>query len=124
MRRTISLLLALVLVCVPSIARADSPLVPNSPVMLAGPFGVGGTISAIYPSDDQGLTASFEWFADGVRIPDASNSSLMLLSEQVGKVVSARITLRKSGFSDLVVEAPGARVFSELPSGGGMSWGG
>lgn len=124
MRRFISFLLALALIGTPSVAKADAPLVANSPVMLVGSFGVGATISALYPSDDQSIAASFEWYADGARITTAQTATLALGSDLADKVVSAKVTLSKNGFADLVVEASGARVFSSLPTtGGAMTYG-
>lgn len=124
MRRVISFILALALIGAPSVARADAPLVANSPVMITGSFGLGATISAIYPTDDQSLTAAFEWYADGTRIVSAQSPTLLLSAELVGKVVTAKITLSKAGFANLVVDAPGARVHGSLPSGGGgMTYG-
>ena len=124
MRRVISFLLALALIGTPSVARADAPLIANSPVMLVGSFGVGATISALYPSDNQSIAASFEWYADGSLISAAQSANLALGSDLAGKVVSAKVTLSKSGFADLIVDAPGARVFSSVPQGGGtMTYG-
>ena len=120
MRRFISFLLAIALIGVPAVARADAPLVANSPVMVVGSFGVGSTISALYPTDDQALTASFEWYADGSKLASISTSTLLLGTDLVGKLVTAKVTLSKNGFVDLVLDLPGARVFGSLPANGGM----
>ena len=111
MRRVISLVLALVLLASPNVALANSSVTANSPVLLTGSFGVGGTLTALYPADDPSISASFEWFTNGTKINSAQNSTFLLTSDLVGTTVSARITLRKTGLTDLVVDAAGARVF-------------
>lgn len=124
MRRVISLVLALVLLASPNVALANSSVTANSPVLLTGSFGVGGTVTALYPADDPSISASFEWFTNGTKINSAQSATFLLTSDLVGTTVSARITLRKTGLTDLVVEAAGARVFTSLPtSGGNMGWG-
>ena len=124
MRRIISLVLALVLLGTPNVALANSSVTANSPVLLTGSFGVGGTITALYPTDDPAISASFEWFANGTKINSAQSATFVLTSDLVGTTVSARITLRKSGLNDLVVDAAGARVFASLPiSSGNTGWG-
>ena len=124
MRRVISLVLTLVLLASPNVALANSSVTANSPVLLTGSFGVGGTITALYPTDDPSISASFEWFTNGTKINSAQNSTFLLTSDLVGTTVSARITLRKTGLTDLVVDAAGARVFESLPiSSGNTGWG-
>lgn len=124
MRKIFSFLITLALIGPPTAAFADSPLVANTPVRLVGSFGAGATVSAIYPQDDQTITPSFEWFADGASIAGAQTANLALGNDLVGKVVSARVTLRKTGFTNLVSDVPGARVFASLPTGGGtMTYG-
>ena len=124
MRRVISLVLALVLLASPNVALANSSVTANSPVLITGSFGVGGTLTALYPTDDPSISATFEWFTNGTKINSAQSATLLLGADLVGTTVTARITLRKTGLTDLVVEAAGARVFSALPtSGGNMGWG-
>lgn len=124
MRRFISLVLALVLLASPNVALANSSVTANSPVLLTGSFGVGGTITALYPTDDPAISASFEWFTNGTKINSAQSATFLLTSDLVGTTVSARITLRKTGLNDLVVDAAGARVFESLPiSSGNTGWG-
>ena len=124
MRNILAILLTLALVSAPTAALADTPVVPITPVTLAGSFGVGATVSAIYPQDDQTVTPSFEWFADGIKIDAAQSSTLLLGNDLIGKRISAKVTLSKTGFANLVVDVPGARVFATLPtsSGGSMTW--
>lgn len=124
MRRVISLVLALILLASPNVALANSSVTANSPVLLTGSFGVGGTLTALYPADDPSISASFEWFTNGTKINSAQNATFLLTSDLVGTTVSARITLRKTGLTDLVVDAAGARVFESLPiSSGNTGWG-
>ena len=124
MRRVISLVLALVLLASPNVALASSSVTANSPVLITGSFGVGGTLTALYPTDDPSISATFEWFTNGTKINSAQSATLLLGADLVGTTVSARITLRKTGLTDLVVEATGARVFESLPvSSGNSGWG-
>jgi hypothetical protein len=108
----------------PNVALANSSVTANSPVLLTGSFGLGGTLTALYPNDDPSISASFEWFTNGTKINSAQSATLLLGADLVGTTVSARITLRKTGLADLVVEAAGARVFESLPvSSGNSGWG-
>jgi hypothetical protein len=92
--------------------------------LITGSFGVGGTLTALYPTDDPSISATFEWFTNGTKINSAQSATLLLGADLVGTTVSARITLRKTGLTDLVVEAAGASVFASLPvSSGNSGWG-
>ena len=124
MRNILAILLSLALVSAPTAALADTPVVPITPVTLAGSFGAGATLSAIYPQDDQTVSSSFEWFADGAKIDSAQSSTLLLGNDLIGKRISAKVTLSKTGFANVVVDVEGARVFATLPtsSGGSMTW--
>jgi hypothetical protein len=123
MRRILTIILALSLLAAPGVAHADSKVVPSSPVVITGSFGANAVLTLLYPQDDPGVTAVFEWFADGTKISGAQGPTLSLAPELVGQTVSARVTLRKTGFSDHVVDIPGAKVFSSLPiSSGRMGW--
>ncbi len=120
MRKFYSALIALALLASPTIAVADSKIEPTSPVLLTGLFGAGATITAIYPSADASISASFEWFADGAKITSAQSAKLFLSNDLVGKTVSAKVTLKKAGATDLVIDAVGAKIFNSLPTGGGQ----
>jgi hypothetical protein len=127
----IAILLATVLVSPVSVSAA-APIIrlevaqyePSTPVLLAGYFGLGGTVTAIYPSEDSAVSATFEWFADAVKLETEQSVTLNLTAAHVGKVISARITLSKAGFANRVIAAAGATVFGSLPNGSGnMTWG-
>lgn len=90
----------------------------TTPLLIVGSYGVGGLVRAIYPSSDPTISSSFEWFADGQLLPLATSSQLAITAEFVGKRVSARITLRKPDFEDLVVSVQGAIVHNGLPTSG------
>jgi hypothetical protein len=123
MRRILSVLLAFSLLAAPTVAVAESKFVPSSPVLLVGSFGANATLTALYPKDDPLVTASVEWFANGAKLSSAQGSTLYLASELVGQTVSAKVTLRKAGFTDFVVDSPGAKVFDSLPTSfGKMNW--
>jgi len=126
----IAILLATVLVSPVSVSA--TPIIrlevtqyePSTPVLLAGYFGLGGTVTAIYPSEDSAVSATFEWFADAVKLETEQSVTLNLTAAHVGKVISARITLSKAGFANRVIAAAGATVFGSLPNGSGnMTWG-
>jgi hypothetical protein len=92
-------------------------------VLLVGSFGANATLTALYPKDDPLVSASVEWFANGTKLASAQGSTLYLASELVGQTVSAKVTLRKAGFTDFVVDSPGAKVFDSLPTSfGKMNW--
>jgi hypothetical protein len=95
----------------------------TTPLLIVGSYGVGGLVRAIYPSSDPTISSSFEWFADGQLLPLATSSQLAITAEFVGKRASARITLRKPDFEDLVVSVQGVIVHNGLPtSGSNMSY--
>ncbi|WP_296648464.1 hypothetical protein, partial [Rhodoluna sp.] len=96
---------------------------PNMPVTIVGQYGVGGTLAAVYPSDDPTVTATFEWFADQIKIESIQSSTFYLTSAQLGKVISARITLNKNGYEHSIVTATGSKVFAGVPdSFGSMTY--
>ena len=132
--RSLSTLIAIVLAMVlttpasvsatPIIRLEVAQYEPSTPVLLAGYFGLGGTVTAIYPSEDTSVSATFEWFADAVKLETEQSVTLNLTAAHVGKVISARITLSKAGFANRVIVAAGATVFGSLPNGSGnMTWG-
>jgi hypothetical protein len=97
---------------------------PSTPVLLIGSFGAGGSVSVAYPSDDVTVSASFEWFADSVKLVSEQSVTLNLSAGHVGKVISAKVTLSKAGFANRVITLTGATVFASTPtSGGNMGWG-
>jgi hypothetical protein len=105
--------------------QTDEPtqINPTTPVLIVGSYGVGGEIRAIYPSADATIRTSFEWFADQQKLPQQTSSRLSLTEALVGKVISAKITLRKRDFANLVVNAQGAIVHNGLPvSSGSMGY--
>lgn len=132
--RGLSTLIAIVLATVlaaPVAVSAATPIIrlevaqyePNTPVLLAGSFGSGGTVTVIYPSEDLAVSATFEWFADSVKLETEQSVRLNLTAAHVGKVISARITLSKAGFANRVFAVAGATVFGSLPnSSGNMTW--
>lgn len=92
---------------------------PNTPVVIVGSYGVGETIRAVYPSDDASVSASFEWFADANKLQGEHSSTLALNSTHIGKVISAKISLIKSGLASKEVLATGAKVLGIKPTSGG-----
>ena len=103
----------------PIIRTEPAAYSPNTPVLIVGSFGVGATISAIYPRDDAAVSASFEWFADSTKLQGEQTSSLTLTSAHIGKVISAKIVLTKSGLAATEVIATGAKVFGSIPNSSG-----
>jgi hypothetical protein len=103
----------------PIIRAETAEYSPNTPVVIVGSYGVGETIRAIYPSDDATVSASFEWFADTNKLQGEQSSTLALTSAHIGRVISAKITLSKSGLASKEVVAPGAKVLGTKPTSGG-----
>jgi hypothetical protein len=97
---------------------------PSTPVLLTGSFGAGGSVSVAYPSDDVAVSASFEWFADAVKLTAEQSATLSLTVAHVGKVISAKVTLVKAGFANKIITLTGATVFGSIPAPtGNMGWG-
>lgn len=124
------LLLAVVLVlalAAPAGMASAAPIIraetaeysPNTPVVIVGSYGVGETIRAIYPSDDASVSASFEWFADANKLQGEQSSTLALTSVHIGKVISAKVLLSKSGMASKEMVATGAKVLGIKPASGG-----
>ena len=103
----------------PIIRAETAEYSPNTPVVIVGSYGVGATISAIYPRDDATVSASFEWFADSSKLQSEQSSTLALTSAHIGKVISAKITLSKLGLASKEVTASGAKVFATVPTSSG-----
>lgn len=103
----------------PIIRSETAEYSPNTPVVIVGSYGVGETIRAIYPSDDATVSASFEWYADTNKLQGEQSSTLALTSAHIGKVISAKITLSKSGLASKEVVATGAKVLGIKPTSGG-----
>ena len=102
------------------IIRADTAeYSPTTPIVIVGSYGVGETIRAVYPSDDASVSASFEWFADTNKLQGERSATLALNSTHIGKVISAKIMLSKSGLASKDVVATGARVLGIKPTSGG-----
>lgn len=103
----------------PIIRSETAEYSPNTPVVIVGSYGVGETIRAIYPSDDATVSASFEWFADTNKLQGEQSATLVLTSAHIGKVISAKITLSRSGLASKEVVSTGAKVLGIKPTSGG-----
>ena len=103
----------------PIIRAETTEYSPNTPVVIVGSYGVGETIRAIYPSDDASVSASFEWFADANKLQGEQSSTLTLTSVHIGKVISAKVLLSKSGIASKEIVATGAKVLGIKPASGG-----
>ena len=123
-RSRLTLIAALLFAMVAAPVSAEAAeFEPNMPITIVGQYGVGATIAAIYPSDDVSINATFEWFADGVKLDSVQSATLSLTSAHLGKVISAKVTLRKNGFADRVFSATGEKVFQATPdSFGNMTY--
>lgn len=121
-RLTLVAILLVSMVAAPISAQAAG-FEPNMPITIVGQYGVGGTIAAVYPSDDPTVSATFEWFADSVKIESIQSATLFLTNAQLGKIISAKITLHKNGYENRVVTATGSKVFAGVPdSYGNMTY--
>ena len=80
---------------------------------ISGSLVVGQTLTASKgtwnPSD---VTVTYQWFADGAPILDATQSTLVLTSSHVGKPIQVEVTPSKSGYQEMgsVSSAPTAVV--------------
>lgn len=118
MKKLVSVLASLVIAFLPGVAQAKTlPSVStNSPVVIAGSFASGGALRIAYDDSDSGINSTVEWFASGAKIVGAAGRTLILDSDSVGKAISAKVTLRKTGFKDTLVTVSGLTVTSELPT--------
>ncbi len=123
-RSRLTLIAALLVALVASpISAQAAEFEPDMPVTIVGQYGVGATIAAIYPSDDVSVNATFEWFADGVKLDSVQSANLTLSNAHLGKVISAKVTLRKNGFAERVFSSTGEKVFQATPdSYGNMTY--
>ena len=86
-----------------SVAYADADvvelgdLVAGVPVV-SGAALFGKTVKAGTGSWTAGTALSFQWFADGQLIPEASKSSLYLGSSLLGKTIQVRVSGSKEGY--------------------------
>ena len=124
MKRVISIVLALLLLAAPAPAFAETKIEPNSPIVLVGSFAVGSSVSVLYPVNEPSIATTFQWFANEVPIASANGSSIAITQDLLSKVLSAKVTLKKQGSSDVEIQLKGAKVFSSAPSGGTMGWNG
>ena len=123
-RLVATLLVAVTLLCFASPATADqTEILATTPVAIVGRYAPGGTIRAIFPTDD-GVSATFSWRSNGETIQEGSASNLLLSEAEVGATISATITLHKAGLPDRVFETAGEVVASSMPDAtGSMGWG-
>ncbi|MCX8530185.1 MAG: hypothetical protein ORN27_08995 [Rhodoluna sp.] len=111
---------SLVLLCLSTPAVAAAPEIQlNTPVVIVGNYGVGGSAQAVLPSDDPSISSTVLWKADGSPIDNGGATTLSLTNDLSGKVISATITLHQEAHADKVVEATGETVFGEIPSSPG-----
>ena len=122
MKRLAGLVIAILLIVDPAVSASAAlkPIKLSSPIVIAGSFASGGTLKVTY--DNTGFNEpSVEWFATGtdkiaMKISGETTSTLYLTGDQIGKVITAKATLRKPGFKDTIFSLTGLRVFSALPT--------
>jgi hypothetical protein len=122
MKRLLGLIIAILLIVDPAVSASAAlkTIKLSSPIVIAGSFASGGTLKITY--DNTGFSEpSVEWFATGLdRIPmkisGETTSTLLLTRDQIGKVITAKATLKKPGFRDTTFSLTGPKVFSALPS--------
>lgn len=95
-------------------------IINHEPPFVIGNLWVGALLEFEVDSwSPSGLTYTYQWFADGVAIPGATNRALKLTSAQLGKRISVAVTASKEGAESLTVtskltrEAVGAQPVVE-----------
>ncbi|MEY4300956.1 MAG: hypothetical protein RJA30_107 [Actinomycetota bacterium] len=89
--------------CQRSFALSTKPLVTGNKY-------VGSTLTAVAGSWDSLAELSYQWFANGTAIGQATSSTLVLAAGQLGKNVTVKVTGSKSGYASVVVESDAYRV--------------
>jgi len=70
-----------------------------------GTAGIGETLTIGQGQyTETGVTEAYQWYADGVPVPGATSSSLVVAYAQTGKDLTVRVTASKPGFGSLVRE--------------------
>lgn len=81
---------------------------------------VGETLTATASSTTDGASLAYEWLADGVAIPGATESALVLAVEQVGTRISVRVTASAVGYLPTTTTSPASDVVAPAEPEPGM----
>jgi hypothetical protein len=88
----------------------------SSPPTISGTGLVGSTLQATAPTWDQpGVTATYAWLRDGVAISGQTGLTYTVLSTDVGKVLTWRVTGKKTGYADAVLTSNGITGVNVAP---------
>lgn len=72
----------------------------TAPPVVSGEPTVDSTLTALPGTwEPGGTTKHYQWLADGVEVPGATDATLTLGPELVGKALSVRVTARKYGYT-------------------------
>lgn len=79
----------------------------TDPIRLQGSPSLGGTLTVgDGTTSPTGVTRTYRWFRDGVKIPGATGKSYEVKLGDLGKRITARTALRRSGWEKAVVDVP------------------
>jgi hypothetical protein len=103
------------------VEAAPTP-VPPAPVatalpVVAGNPAVGRTLTATPGAWDQnGLTYAYQWLRDGVPVPGATSSKLVLGAADVGHRMAVQVTASRAGAAPGVARSAETRPVTKAPS--------
>jgi hypothetical protein len=86
----------------------------KSPKM-SGQVQVGETITAVVDTSDPGISYTYQWRRDGVDVEGATSASFTLGTEDVNKIIYARILASKRGYSSVFVQTPEVQIRLYMP---------
>ncbi|GAA2234683.1 hypothetical protein GCM10010401_03120 [Rarobacter faecitabidus] len=75
-------------------------LTTNAQATIAGTFATDQVLTATAGQYVPTATETYEWLADGASIPEATGSNYQIKAEDVGKVISLRVTATRNGYED------------------------
>jgi hypothetical protein len=72
---------------------------------ITGSVVTGKTLKAVPGAWPAGTAFSYQWYQNGVAIPKATSSNLLLSAATAGKKISVKVTGKKSGYSSKAVQS-------------------
>ncbi len=78
---------------------------PVPSIQINGTAAVGNALTVTANTTDPLIKTSYQWTRDGVAIPKATRSNYTLTGSDVGRLLTAQLTLVKVGFNNIVASA-------------------
>ncbi len=88
----------------------------STPPSISGTGLVGSTLQATAPTWNQtGVTTTFAWLRDGVAISGQTGLTYTVTATDLGKVLTWRVTGKKTGYADAVLTSNGITAVNVAP---------